>query len=77
MSERGLRQNALATASGVDQASISRFCREENPEGMSGENVLRLYPFVYGSSQRSSPSTPITGTPQSGNCTHADPTPQE
>lgn len=40
-------QVSLAKMSGVDQASISRFLRTENPEGLSGESVLRLYRFVY------------------------------
>lgn len=48
MAEEGMSQKALAQKSGVDQASISRFLRTENPDGLSGESVLRLYPFVYG-----------------------------
>lgn len=43
----GISQVRLAKMSGVDQASISRFLREEDPEGLSGESVLRLYRFVY------------------------------
>ena len=48
MAEEGMSQKALAQESGVDQASISRFLRTEKPEGLSGESVLRLYPFVFG-----------------------------
>lgn len=58
MATEGMSQKSLAQASGVDQASISRFLRAKNPDGLSGESVLRLFPFVYGSDARASPEQP-------------------
>ena len=49
MDETGMNQVSLAKASGVDQASLSRFLQtKKKPEGLSGKSILRLYPFVYG-----------------------------
>jgi predicted transcriptional regulator len=53
MAAEGISQVALAKMSGVDQASISRFLRMENPEGLSGESVLRIYPIVSGDPEAS------------------------
>jgi transcriptional regulator with XRE-family HTH domain len=47
MTATNLSQSAVSKASGVDQASLSRFLRENNPEGLSGGAVLRLIPLVY------------------------------
>lgn len=60
MAMEATSQVALAKMSGVDQASISRFLRTENPEGLSGESVLRLYRFVYPSLSPPSLSSSIT-----------------
>jgi len=55
MTEEGVNQMSLADISGVDQASLSRFLREENPEGLSGENVMRLLSIVPSSALPPSP----------------------
>ncbi|TIH12769.1 XRE family transcriptional regulator [Marinifilum sp. JC120] len=39
----------LAKKSGVDQASLSRFCKGSS--GLSGANIEKLWPFVYGDQQ--------------------------
>jgi transcriptional regulator with XRE-family HTH domain len=48
MSSANLSQSAIARKSGVDQASLSRFLRTNNPEGLSGGAILRLLPLIYG-----------------------------
>jgi transcriptional regulator with XRE-family HTH domain len=48
LSATGMAQVELARRSGVDQASLSRFLRDREPEGLSGNSVLRLLPFING-----------------------------
>lgn len=47
MQRDGFSQSRLAGASGVSQSSLSFFLSGERG-GLSGENLLRLWPFVYG-----------------------------
>lgn len=51
-------QVSLSRSSGVDQAILSRFLREKDPEGLSGKSVLLLYPFVYGNQRAPAKVTP-------------------
>lgn len=61
MVAKGMSQVTLAKLSGVDQASISRFLRTENPDGLSGESVLRLYRFAHPvNASKSSLSSPAS-----------------
>jgi hypothetical protein len=52
-------QIQLARDSGVDQGSLSRFLRFENPEGLSGESVLRLQDVMFGLSSASEGSPDV------------------
>ena len=65
--DKKITQASLSARTGVPQYAISRFLSGSD---LSGRYVLPLYSLVM-------ESTPITGTPHNGNCTHAEPTPQE
>jgi len=54
MARKKASQTEVTKATGVKQSSLSLFLAGER-SGLSGESVLRLYPFVYG------PSTPPEG----------------
>lgn len=45
MALKGLTQPELAEVAGVSQSSLSLFLTEKR--GLSGEAVLKLWPFVY------------------------------
>ncbi|WP_164561478.1 helix-turn-helix domain-containing protein [Nitratidesulfovibrio vulgaris] len=53
MLRHGLTQTAVAKASGVEQASLSRFLRGET--GLSGDSVFKLLQLVYGTAFPPSP----------------------
>jgi len=65
MAQKGATQTDVSEKTGVLQSSLSFFLTGER-EGLSGKNVLRLFPFVYGnlppldpvSQQGASPSLP-------------------
>lgn len=44
--EVGWSITRLARKSGVDQASLSRFCN--GTSGLSGGNIEKLWPYIYG-----------------------------
>lgn len=62
MKKNAISQAFLSQASGVDQAILSRFLREDKPEGLSGKSVLALYPFVYG--DKRPPAKPPADSPE-------------
>ncbi|WP_291329025.1 helix-turn-helix transcriptional regulator [Desulfovibrio sp. UCD-KL4C] len=43
----------LARKSEVDQASLSRFCKGKS--GLSGANIEKLWPFIYGDQKPNQP----------------------
>lgn len=46
MREAGETQASISASLGIQQASLSRFLAGSN--GLHGETVLKLWPFVYG-----------------------------
>lgn len=46
MQDTGETQSGVSAAYGVQQASLSRFL--SGGSGLSGDAILRLWPFVYG-----------------------------
>ena len=52
----GKSQSCLSVECGVQQASLSRFLSGSN--GLNGEAVLKLWPFVYGEPPTAAPATP-------------------
>lgn len=55
--ETGISQNKISAQYGVEQASLSRFLSGKS--GLSFDNALKLWPFVYGNSFRAT-ATPTT-----------------
>lgn len=58
MREAGETQASISASLGIQQASLSRFLAGSN--GLHGETVLKLWPFVYGDKQ----PTETTHAPQ-------------
>ena len=60
----GMSQSDLSRLSGVKQYNISKFLKGEREILLS--TALRLWPFVYGHSITTTPTTPPAGAPEEG-----------
>lgn len=64
MSARGINTHRLSILAKVDSASLYNFLK--GTASLSGENLLKLYPFIYKAPEKNLPCSPVedpTATP--------------